>query len=95
MSGPLIGSLRDVVGDGQVLVAPEDRLAAETDWMGRRRGDALAVVRPGRVEEVAAVVEACAAAGAAVVAQGGNTGLVGGGIPRGGEVVLSTARLDW
>ncbi|MHB8504181.1 MAG: FAD-binding oxidoreductase [Acidimicrobiales bacterium] len=95
MSGPLIASLRDVVGDGQVLVAPEDRLAAETDWMGRRRGDALAVVRPGRVEEVAAVVEACAAAGAAVVAQGGNTGLVGGGIPRGGEVVLSTARLDW
>ena len=29
-----------------------------------------------------------------VVPQGGNTGLVGGAVPRGGEVVLSLARLD-
>ena len=43
--------------------------------------------------EVAAVLAACTAAGAAVVPQGGNTGLVGGGVPRGGEVVLSLARL--
>jgi FAD/FMN-containing dehydrogenase len=46
---------------------------------------------------VAAVVRACAAAGAAVVPQGGNTGLVGGGVPRPGggrpQVVLSTSRL--
>jgi len=28
------------------------------------------------------------------VPQGGNTGLVGGGVPRGGEVVLSLRRLD-
>ena len=34
------------------------------------------------------------AAGAAIVPQGGNTGLVGGGVPRGGEVLLSLRRLD-
>ena len=39
------------------------------------------------------MLAACAEAGAAVVPQGGNTGLVGGGVPRGGEVVLSLARL--
>ena len=39
------------------------------------------------------MLAACSAAGAAVVPQGGNTGLVGGGVPRGGEVVLSLARL--
>ena len=48
---------------------------------------------PRRTAEVAAVLRACGAHGAAVVPQGGNTGLVGGGVPRGGEVVLSSARL--
>jgi FAD/FMN-containing dehydrogenase len=45
---------------------------------------------------VALVVAACRAAGATIVPQGGNTGLVGGGVPRagGGEtVVVSLARL--
>ena len=44
-------------------------------------GPALAVVRPGSVEEVSAVVRACAAAGVPVLPQGGNTGLVGGSVP--------------
>jgi FAD/FMN-containing dehydrogenase len=39
-------------------------------------------------------MNACSSAGAPVVPQGGNTGLVGGGVPRGGEVVISLARLD-
>jgi FAD/FMN-containing dehydrogenase len=41
------------------------------------------------------VVRACAAHGAPIVPQGGNTGLVGGGVPRDrGQVVLSLTRLD-
>jgi FAD/FMN-containing dehydrogenase len=36
----------------------------------------------------------CNSAGAAVVAQGGNTGLVGGSVPLAGEVVLDLRRLD-
>ena len=57
------------------------------------RGNALAVVRPGSTEEVAFVVRECAKAGIAIVPQGGNTGLVGGGVPHKG-IVLSLARLD-
>src|SRR5215207_7935744 len=57
------------------------------------RGTALAVIRPGSTEEVAFVVRECAKAGVAIVPQGGNTGLVGGGVPRNG-IVLSLARLD-
>ncbi|MEE1655997.1 FAD-binding oxidoreductase [Microvirga sp. CF3062] len=57
------------------------------------RGTALAVVRPGSTEEVAFVVQECAKAGIAIVPQGGNTGLVGGGVPHKG-IVLSLARLD-
>ena len=56
-------------------------------------GHCAAVVRPARTEELARVFTLCAGAGVPVVPHGGNTGLVGGGVPRGG-VVLSTARLD-
>ena len=87
-------ALADIVGAEHVLSEPELRAGYETDWTGRFTGVAACVVRPQSTTEVAAVLRACAAARAAVVPQGGNTGLVGGGVPRGGEVVLSTRRLD-
>jgi FAD/FMN-containing dehydrogenase len=95
VSGELIGLLRDLVGTAQVLT-DGDLTAYELDWRKRWRGKALAVVRPGSTDEVAAVVRACAAAGVAIVAQGGNTGLVGAGVPdaSGTQVLLSLARLN-
>jgi FAD/FMN-containing dehydrogenase len=64
----------------------------ETDWTGRTTGRALAVALPSTVDEVAAVVRACAAAGVGLTVQGGNTGMVAGAVPD-GTVVLSTRRL--
>jgi FAD/FMN-containing dehydrogenase len=90
---PLLDALVDVVGAPNVLVDADVRAGYETDWTGRFHGEARAVVRPRDPAEVAAVLAACSAAGAAVVPQGGNTGLVGGSVPRGGEVVLSLTRL--
>jgi FAD/FMN-containing dehydrogenase len=65
------------------------------DWTGVHAGRALAVVRPASTPEVAAVVAACHGAGVAIVPQGGNTGLVGGGVPDAGgsQVVLSLGRM--
>jgi FAD/FMN-containing dehydrogenase len=56
----------------------------------------LAVVQPQSTAEVAAVVKACAAHGASLVPQGGNTGLVVGSVPDGSgqQVLLSTTRLN-
>ena len=70
--------------------------AYEQDWRKRWRGRALAVVRPGSSAEVAAVVRACVAHRVALVPQGGNTGLVGGGVPddSGTQVLLSLQRLN-
>jgi FAD/FMN-containing dehydrogenase len=93
MSLPL-EALRAVVGEEHVLVDPDLTRSYETDWTGRFSGRSGCVVRPRDTAQVAAVVEACSAAGVPVVVQGGNTGLVGGGVPSGGEVLLSTARLD-
>lgn len=45
------------------------------------------------MQEVAEVVRICASEGLGIVPQGGNTGLVGGGVPRDGEVVVSLRRL--
>lgn len=92
-SSALLDRIRDVVGDSHCLTDPALRASYETDWTRRFHGSSLAVVRPASTDEVAAVLRACADAGVPVVPQGGNTGLVGGSVPRGGEVVLSTLRL--
>jgi FAD/FMN-containing dehydrogenase len=88
-----IAALRGIVGEAHCLTDSSLRATYETDWTRRFSGSALAVVRPGSIDEVAAVLRACAEARLGVVPQGGNTGLVGGSVPRGGEVVLSTLRL--
>ena len=90
----LIERLRGIVGDSHCLTDAALRAGYEIDWTRRFSGEALAVVRPGSTDEVGAVLRACAEAGVGVVPQGGNTGLVGGSVPRGGEVVLSTLRLS-
>ncbi len=91
----LLDTLRGVVGAANVL-HEGDLSAWEQDWRRRWRGQALAVVRPGSTAEVAAVLRACAASGVSVVPQGGNTGLVGGGVPdvSGTQVLLSLQRLN-
>ncbi len=68
---------------------------ASSDWTGRYGSPAVALVRPGDTDEVAAVVRWCRDAGLTVVPQGGNTGLVGGGVPRDTDsVVVSLSRLQ-
>lgn len=89
----LAGALARIVGAAHVLADPSLRAPYETDWTRRFSGSARLVVRPAGTAELAAVVDACREAGAALVPQGGNTGLVGGGVPRHGEVLLSTTRL--
>jgi FAD/FMN-containing dehydrogenase len=83
----------DAVGARHVLLDADTRASYEVDWTGRFRGSAAAVVRPGDADEVAAVIDVCRRFGLALVPQGGNTGLVGGGVPLAGEVVLTTRRL--
>lgn len=93
MPPDLLARLARIVGDAHVLTGADTTAGHTVDWTGRFRGPALAVVRPGTTAEVAQVVRACARAGVGVVPQGGNTGLVGGSVPRAGEVVCSLRRL--
>ncbi len=92
----LVARLAAAVGSTQVLTDPADLAPFVTDWRGRYHGRALAVVRPGNTAEVAEVVRACAAAGAPIVPQGGNTGQCGGATPdsRGTAIVVSLQRMN-
>ena len=96
---PLLEQLRQICGAANVLTHDDpttDLSPWEQDWRKRVRGLALAVVRPGDTAQVAAVVKACAAAGTPIVPQGGNTGLVVGGVPNGSgtQIVLSMTRMN-
>jgi FAD/FMN-containing dehydrogenase len=93
VSTDLMELLGAVVGPAHVVVEPEVMASYGIDWTGRFRGRPSAVVRPGDSAQVAAVVAVCKEAGVALVPQGGNTGLVGGGVPLAGEIVLSLRRL--
>ena len=89
-----LSALRDVLGPGGLVLDADVVAAHSTDWTGRYRGRAPALLRPASTTEVSAVLEVCRDHGLAVVPQGGNTGLVGGSVPLGGELVLSLRRLD-
>jgi FAD/FMN-containing dehydrogenase len=89
----LLREFAAVVGETHVLTG-DATAGYAVDWTGAFHGHTPAVLRPGSTAEVASLLALCGDAGVPVVPQGGNTGLVGGGVPLHGEVVLSLARLD-
>ena len=92
----LIDQLRAILGPTGILTDPADTAPHSEDWRRLYRGQTPAVLRPATTEQLAACVAACAAAGVAIVPQGGNTSMVGGAVPaeNGSELILSLARLN-
>jgi D-lactate dehydrogenase (cytochrome) len=84
------------VGAANVLCGSADTAPYLTDWRRRFTGKALAVIKPGTTEEVAAIVRLCRSFRVPIVPQGGNTGLVLGSIPdpSGSAIVLALTRLN-
>ncbi|WP_166039061.1 FAD-binding oxidoreductase [Sphingosinicella sp. YJ22] len=99
MSSPpqeLLGRLADRLGPKGYSADPADLAPWLTDWRGRYRGQAAALLSPASAEEVGAVVGLCAAAGVPLVPQGGNTSMVGGATPdsTGDALILSLRRMN-
>ena len=74
--------LRGVLGADQLLTSSSVMAGYLVDWTGNFQGSALAVARPSSTAEVVEVLRLCAQHRVAVTPQGGNTGLVGGSVPR-------------
>jgi FAD/FMN-containing dehydrogenase len=72
---------RTAIGASYVITNEADMAPYLTDWRRRFTGRAQAILRPGSVEEVAALVKLCSEARVPIVPQGGNTGLVLGSVP--------------
>jgi FAD/FMN-containing dehydrogenase len=93
---PLIAGLQAIVGARHCLIEAADQAPFATDWRGIHHGRTRAVVLPGTVAEVQAILRLARQHRAPVVPQGGNTGLAGGATPdeRGDAMVLALKRLD-
>lgn len=100
----LVSALAGIVGAENVLADFPDRLAASRDrapiaTFAFREGLVpgvlpRAVVRPGSREEVARVLAWAHATGVPVIPYGAGSGVLGGAIPLGGEIVLDLKRLN-
>ena len=90
----LLARFVKIVGEKYAITDPDMQAPYLTEQRDLWRGVTPVVLRPGSVEEVAAILKLANETKTAIVPQGGNTGLVGGQLPHSGEVVLSLNRLD-
>lgn len=75
------------------LIENDDQLPYLREWRDRWRGKAAMIVAPASTQEVCAIVQYCAENKIPITPQGGNTGLVGGQIPTGPEILISMKRM--
>jgi len=87
----LLEQLRQVLGDGGVLVGDDAIDAGRSPWT--RTGAPKAVLRPRSTEQVSQILAAANAAGVPVTAWGGLTGLVDGARAD-GALALSLSRMN-
>jgi D-lactate dehydrogenase (cytochrome) len=83
-----------IVGARNAVTDPQAQAPYLLEMRDMFRGATPAVLRPGSVAEVSAILRLADETGTPIVPQGGNTGLVGGQTPQHGEIVLSLNRLD-
>ncbi len=88
--------LKAIVGPSGFSDDPDELAPHLTEWRKLFVGKTPLLLKPATTAEVADIVRVCAEADVGIVPQGGNTGLVGGQIPRpeGADVLLALGRLN-
>ena len=91
-----LARIKDVLGPRGWIDDPDRTAPFLADERGMFDGGCALVARPAATAQVAEIVGICAQAGIPVVPQGGNTGLVGAGIPRPADdaVLISLGRMN-
>jgi len=93
-SPDLLNRLAQRLGSKGFTTDPVDLDPWLTDWRGRVKGVATALLSPATREEVADIVAMAAAERVAIVPQGGNTSMVAGATPGAGSLLLSLRRMN-
>ncbi len=86
-------AIRDVLGADGYIDSQPDIEKYQVEWRGLWTGHCDLVAKPNSTDQVSKILAICHEFEIAVVPQGGNTGLVGGGVPNSG-IVLTTERLN-
>ena len=91
-----LDALAAAAGPGNASFEAGDMAPHLIDWRRKHVGSTPLMLLPRTTGQVQAIVKAAARHGVALVPQGGNTGLVGGGIPPadGHAVLLSLKRMN-
>lgn len=93
-SSPDLGSLRALLPDGMLVIDPDILDGYRQDRaFDPDAGTALALIRPTRTDQVAAVLKWAAEHRIPVVPRGAGTGLSGGATAQNGALLLSTERM--
>jgi FAD/FMN-containing dehydrogenase len=92
----LITALRAILPQSAIITDAADRAVFETDWRRLHSHPCLCAILPETTAQVAAIIRLCAEHGVGVVPQGGNTGLVAGGVPVEDrpQIVLNLRRMN-
>ena len=85
-----------ILNSKDIISQPEDMKPHLMDWRGQFDGTAQGVLFPRNTEQVAQIMAIADTHNLVIVPQGGNTGLVGGGIPdqSGRSIILSLAKMN-
>ncbi|MCH8347337.1 MAG: FAD-binding oxidoreductase [Proteobacteria bacterium] len=91
-----IENIKRVLGPKGFLDQSADMARYVTDWRGRHTGKTPLVALPKSAAEVSEIVKICAGNNIPMVPQGGNTGLVQGGVPdaSGDQLVINLSRMN-
>ncbi len=94
-SRDFLSRLTAIVGADNAIADPAEQAPYLSEWRDLYMGRTPLIVKPASTDAVSRVLALANAEGVGIVPQGGNTGLVGGQIPRetGEEIVLSLKRM--
>ncbi|AHB49667.1 D-2-hydroxyacid dehydrogenase [Hyphomicrobium nitrativorans NL23] len=94
-SSDFLSRLTAIVGADNAIADPAEQAPYLSEWRDLYMGRTPLIVKPASTDEVSRVLALANAEGVGIVPQGGNTGLVGGQIPRetGCDIVLSLKRM--
>jgi FAD/FMN-containing dehydrogenase len=91
-----LAALKQILPASAVITDPAEKAPFETDWRRLYHNPAICAVLPDSAGQISAILRLCADHKIAVVPQGGNTGLVAGGVPAAGpsQIVLNLRRMN-
>lgn len=94
----VLSEIYEIIGQNYLITNPPLKKSYLSDWRGRYTGNALAIVKPQTVSQIARLVKFCQIHQISIIPQGGNTSLCGGATPllnsKNLQLIINTSLLN-